>query len=178
MSPNVRGASRRAAAVLAANSTVERDFAAAHGVRPQRLLETGLVEVHGTPRTRGSRGQAMRILWSGLLIHRKALHLLLEALAGLPADVPYELRVLGEGPLRQRWQRLAGRLGVAPHVTWLDRLPHDEALRQYAWADLLAFTSLYATPPETSCSRPWPRACRSSASTTRGCTTLSPAAAA
>jgi glycosyltransferase involved in cell wall biosynthesis/peptidoglycan/xylan/chitin deacetylase (PgdA/CDA1 family) len=145
LSPSVRGASRRAAAILAANSTVERDFAAAFGVTPQLLLETGLAEVHGAPRTRHSRGQAMRILWSGLLIHRKALHLLLRALAGLPRDVPYELRILGEGSLRGRWQRLARRLGVAPHVTWLGRLPHHEALRQYDWADLFAFTSLRDT---------------------------------
>ncbi len=120
-------------------------MATAHGVKPQRLLETGLAQVQAAPRTRDSRGQAVRILWSGLLVHCKALHLLLRALAQLPPEVPYELRILGDGPLRDRWQRLARRLGIAPHVSWLGRLPFHVALRQYAWADLFVFTSLRDT---------------------------------
>ena len=80
-----------------------------------------------------------------MLVHGKALHLLSGALAQLPPEVPYELRILGDGPLRDRWQRLARRLGVAPHLNWLGRLPHQEALRQYAWADLFVFTSLRDT---------------------------------
>ncbi|MCE5267504.1 MAG: glycosyltransferase [Planctomycetaceae bacterium] len=145
LSPSVRGASRQATAILAANSTVQRDFAAVHGVTPQVLLETGLANVGGSPRARDQRGSSLRILWSGLLTHRKALHLLLRALADLPNDVPYELRILGEGPLRERWQRLAKRLGIAPRISWLGRLPYNEALQQYAWADLFAFTSLRDT---------------------------------
>ncbi len=66
-------------------------------------------------------------------------------MARLPQDVPYELRILGEGPLRDRWQRMAQRTGVAAHTTWLGRLPYREALRKYAWADVFAFTSLRDT---------------------------------
>ncbi|MEN6452309.1 MAG: glycosyltransferase [Thermoguttaceae bacterium] len=145
LSPRVRAASRRAATILAANSTVERDLAAAHGVKPQLLLETGLAKAEGDARTRESRGLSLRILWSGLLTHRKALHLLLEALALLPSDVPYELRVVGEGPLERRWQRLAERLDIAPHVAWLGRLSHADALRLYDATDLFVFTSLRDT---------------------------------
>lgn len=145
LSPHVRSASRKAAVLLAANSTVQRDFARAHGVAPQILIETGLAEVRGTARKRDPRPGPLRILWSGLLIHRKALHLLLHALAQMPRGVSYELRILGEGSQRKRWQRLANRLGVAQHIAWLGRLPHHEALRQYDWADLFAFTSLRDT---------------------------------
>lgn len=92
----------------------------------------------------GKRGE-LRILWSGLLVHRKALHLLIEALAQLPRDVSYKLRIVGDGPMRRRWQRLAERRGIAPHLTWLGRLPFHESLEQYDWADLFAFTSLRDT---------------------------------
>jgi glycosyltransferase involved in cell wall biosynthesis len=109
------------------------------------LPDVGLAEVSAAPRRRESRTGPLRILWSGLLIHRKALHLLIHALARLPRDVPYELRILGEGPMRASWERLARRAGVAAHVTWLGRLPHDEALRQYAWADVFVFSSLRDT---------------------------------
>ncbi|MEN6459147.1 MAG: glycosyltransferase [Thermoguttaceae bacterium] len=144
-SPRVRAACRRAAVVLAANATVEQDLIRAQGIRPRTMFESGLAGVRGAPRTRESRGPAIRILWSGLLIHRKALHLLLRALARLPADVPYELKVLGDGAMRRPWQRLAQRLGIAPHVTWMGWVPHQESMRQYEWADLFVFTSLRDT---------------------------------
>ena len=144
-SPRVRGASRKAAVLLAANSSVQADFARTHGVTPRLLIETGLAKVDGVPRHRDAQPGPLRILWSGLLVHRKALHLLIRALARLPADVRYELRIVGEGPMKRRWQRLAERCGVAPRLTWLGRLPHHEALEQYAWADVFAFSSLRDT---------------------------------
>src|SRR5207302_8732370 len=53
--------------------------------------------------------------------------------------------VLGQGPLQRPWQRLAARRGVADRIQWMGWLPHAEALRQYEWADVLAFTSLRDT---------------------------------
>ena len=141
----VRRATRKAAAIVAATSTNQRDFQRAHGIVPAVLPDVGLVRVDGAPRDRQRRTGALRLLWSGLLIHRKSLHLLIRALAQLPDDVPYELRIVGEGPMRKSWERLARRTGVAAHTQWLGRLPHNEALQQYAWADVFVFSSLRDT---------------------------------
>jgi glycosyltransferase involved in cell wall biosynthesis len=141
----VRRATRKAAAIVAATSTSQRDFARAHGVAPLVLPDVGLVHVDACPRKREVHAGPLRILWSGLLTHRKALHLLIRALARLPNDVPYELRILGEGPMRASWERLARQTGVAAHAVWLGRLPHGEAMRQYAWADVFVFSSLRDT---------------------------------
>ena len=75
----------------------------------------------------------------------RQLDLLIESLARLPADVRYEVRVLGDGPARRRWQRLAQRRGVADRITWAGRLSHRETLGAYARADVFAFTSLRDT---------------------------------
>lgn len=144
-SPRVRAAARSAARVLAATTVTQEGFRRAHGIQPEVLLETGLARVSGRARTSASRGDVLRILWSGMLLPNKALHLLIEALARLPGDVRYELRVLGEGPQRERWQHLAARTGVAQHITWLGRRPHQEALRQYDWSDVFVFSSLRDT---------------------------------
>jgi glycosyltransferase involved in cell wall biosynthesis len=69
----------------------------------------------------------------------------LAALALLPPGVPYELRILGCGPLESRWRRIARRLGVEPHCQWLGWLDHPQALEQYIWADVFVFTSLRDT---------------------------------
>ena len=143
-SPRVRRAAQKAALILAANSTNQRNFARIHGITPPTLPDVGIDSVPGAPREPRRQGP-LRILWSGLLVHHKALHLLIRALARLPDDIPYELRVLGKGPLKRRWQRLAERTGVAKHTTWMGWLSHHEALEQLAWAEAFVFSSLRDT---------------------------------
>src|SRR5262249_4612662 len=143
-SPRVRRAARKARILLAANSTIQNDLRRALGVEAQRLLEAGLKTVAPAPPPQSSTGP-LRLLCSGDLSPWKALPLLLEALALLPADLDYEVRILGRGPLRASWERLAARLGVAHRLRWLGYLPHADALRQYTEADLFVFTSLRDT---------------------------------
>lgn len=140
----VRRAARKAAVVLAANTTNQLRFGRAHGITMPILPDVGISDVGNVP-PKASGQRPIRLLWSGLLTHRKALHLLIEALARLPADVAYELRILGEGHLKKRWQRLAERSGVAKHTTWLGWLPHRQVAEQYAWADAFVFSSLRDT---------------------------------
>jgi glycosyltransferase involved in cell wall biosynthesis len=87
----------------------------------------------------------LRIVWCGEFSPRKALSLLIKALAGLPDDVRYELRVIGDGKLKTRWQRLARQTGVAQHAQWLGWLPRAETWEHYRRADVFVFTSLRDT---------------------------------
>jgi len=143
-SPRVRKVIKKAACVIVANSEVKLDFERVHGIKPQVLLETGLHSVENRLSEKNDRNP-LRLLWSGRLRHHKALHLLLHALSDLPPNISYELKILGEGPLKRDWQNLSRRLGVERHCQWLGWLPHDEAMNQYGWADLVVFTSLRDT---------------------------------
>jgi glycosyltransferase involved in cell wall biosynthesis len=142
---HVRRACRRAAVVMAANSTAERDLARSQRVPIVRQLETGVEPCAERPVRRRSPGEPLRILWTGGLRTWKALPLLFKALAQLPESCPYELRVLGEGNCRRRWQRIAERLGIGPSIDWLGWAPYSEQLVHYQWADVFAFTSLRDT---------------------------------
>lgn len=141
-SRRVAQAAQRARMMLAANSTSCEQFRSAHGVRPIRMLDVGIMSVSDQPKPGRDLDRPLHILWSAQFAPRKALSLLLKALARLPKDLQYRLRVVGGGPLEHRWKKLADRLGVSDHVEWAGWLPHDEAKRQYAWADVFAFTSL------------------------------------
>ncbi len=141
----VRQAARHAKVLLAANSTNQRDFTRIHGIVPQLMLETGIETAMTKGRRRDSSRTEIRILWSGAFIPRKCLSLLLRALALLPADCSYQVKVLGRGPRRRAWQRLARRLRVDGRIQWIGWLPHDQVLHQYHWADLFVFTSLRDT---------------------------------
>jgi glycosyltransferase involved in cell wall biosynthesis len=143
----VRRACRSAAAVLAANSTGQRDLSRAQRIPVIEQLETGVERCPTRLRQKRQRrpNDPLRILWTGRLETWKALPLLLKALAQLPKSCRYELRILGVGKCRQRWQRLAERLGIADHIAWLGWGTYSELLPHYPWADVFAFTSLRDT---------------------------------
>jgi glycosyltransferase involved in cell wall biosynthesis len=113
-------------------------------IRPVLLLETGLHSVPGAARLCDS-SRPLRILWCGDLEPHKALHLLLQALAGIGLDVQYDLRIIGSGRLLDSLRRLAERLNISEWCSWMGRLSHQDTLRHYEWADLLVFTSLRDT---------------------------------
>jgi glycosyltransferase involved in cell wall biosynthesis len=141
----VRRAARKASAVLVANSTNQRDIERAYGVKVRRMLECGIPGVVEVPPTGSATTNTLRIMWSGTIEVRKALQLLIEAVARLPEGLQWELRVLGTGPLQADCQRRARQLGVDDRIEWLGWRAHHEALQQYQWADVFAFTSLRDT---------------------------------
>jgi glycosyltransferase involved in cell wall biosynthesis len=141
----VRTASRTASAIFAANPENKQKLRQVLGADSILMCDAGAAPLNDDYLRPHANSDAIRILWAGNLATWKALELLIEALALLPADVPYELHVIGEGPLRWRWEQLADRKGVSRNVKWFGRVPHEEALKQFHWADIFAFTSLRDT---------------------------------
>jgi glycosyltransferase involved in cell wall biosynthesis len=121
---------------------------AAFGVEAIVQLETGVDLANPVAFAEGrvrDDSQPLRILWSGRLQPWKGLPLLLRALATLPADCRYTLRILGQGPSQRRWQRHAARLGVDANIQWAGWPEYTDQLAHYRWADVFAFTSLRDT---------------------------------
>jgi glycosyltransferase involved in cell wall biosynthesis len=142
-SQRFRKAGRQSAALIAANSTAQRDIKR-HLERESVLMsDTGCSEICYRPRDHAN--EPLRIMWSGVVTTRKALYLLIEALAQLPSDVKYEVHVVGEGSDRIRCEKLARRLGVDQHIQWLGWLSHKDAMQHFMWANVFAFTSLRDT---------------------------------
>jgi glycosyltransferase involved in cell wall biosynthesis len=112
------------------------------GCTAEPMLEVG-GEPHPDGRVRTYDGtRALRLVWSGQHIGRKALPLLQLALASLGGKPAVELTVLGEGPETNAWKALAERLGIAPLVRWTGRLTREAALREMAAADAFVSTSV------------------------------------
>lgn len=148
--PRVRQAAKASAALLAANSTNRRDYERVFGRPVELLLETGLGDLPGPDHLRFEARLAhpedpLRMLWSGECQSRKALPVLLRALASLPPERAWSLRVLGDGPQRPRWQAEAARLGLRERVRFEGRLPFPQAVAAMHAADLFCFTSLRDT---------------------------------
>lgn len=76
----------------------------------------------------------------GRLVGWKGLQVIVEALAGLPADVHYV--VIGEGPEREPLRQLAERLGVAARVRFAGRIAHTELPRWLSLGDIFVQPSI------------------------------------
>jgi len=78
------------------------------------------------------------------LSKEKGLHYLLEAFAVVAGRHPQARLVLaGEGPERQRLERLAARLGLGRRVRFLGEVPHEQVPEVLQQLDIFAMPSTY-----------------------------------
>lgn len=144
-SPRVRKAAHCASALVASSSTAQRDFQRVHGIDTTLICDCGTNPTGAAAKAVPAPDRPLHLLWLGPFQSRKALNLLLLALARLPRDIAWELRIVGDGGMESRWRSLAERLGLSGRCQWMGRVPHEVALAQYAWADVFVFTSLRDT---------------------------------
>jgi len=87
---------------------------------------------------RSSRSE-MTIGYIGRLVPEKGIDLLLEAVARLQG--PWELRILGSGPERDRLEKMAQWLGILPRVAFDLPIPSTQLSYYYSGLDVLVLPS-------------------------------------
>jgi glycosyltransferase involved in cell wall biosynthesis len=144
----LRRSARRAAAILTVGREETELFLRLGASPPIAMIETAAPAVTPSARRRHDAGGAtnLRLLWSGQHVDRKALPLLLHALASSHLRERLELHVLGGGPRTEEWQQVARGLGLTS-VHWRGQLRHAEALAEMRKADVLVHTSIREGTP-------------------------------
>lgn len=116
------------------------------GVAADRIvcIRRGLDRLPTLKPLRSSR-EPLRIVCVARLVEKKGLDHQLRIYAALrAAEVPFEARIVGEGPLRPGLEKLADKLGVGAAVAFLGHLPQHEVWNQLEWADVLVHTGVVA----------------------------------
>lgn len=116
------------------------------GAQAQPMIETGTnpdPTVLPKPAVQGP----YRLIWSGIHDAGKALPLLLQALAQLPKSYAWHLDILGEGPCRARWRKMATALQLQDQVTWHGWVQRPQALALMQTGHILVHTSLKEGTP-------------------------------
>jgi colanic acid/amylovoran biosynthesis glycosyltransferase len=85
-----------------------------------------------------------RMLFVGRLIEKKGLQYALEALALVKCELRFQLRIVGDGPLKRELQELAKRLDLEQRITWLGQLDHPTVIRELDACDILLHPSVTA----------------------------------
>jgi glycosyltransferase involved in cell wall biosynthesis len=128
---------RKAACVVACNTDVAEEIRRS-GARVH-LMPHGvdLRRFHPQPQRHA---KELRLLSVGRLVEKKGFHVLLAAAARL--DFAFRLRIIGEGPERERLSEIIETRGLAGRVTLEGSLTHAELPSAYAEADAVVVPSV------------------------------------
>lgn len=141
---------RRCAGLIAYGSDAAELFRS-RGCNPQNIYKmyntTDLAGVRAA--TRAIRGECdsergpLRLLSVGRLMKDKGIQCLLEPLARLRDDYPFELRVVGDGPYRKELEAAVRGSGLSDRVDFVGYAQQHELPKHFAWGDVFVFPSSY-----------------------------------
>ena len=135
------------AAFIHTSTDMGRRALIARGLATEKIfcIRRGLDRLPVLKPLRASRSP-LHLVCVARLVEKKGLDHQLRIYAALrAAGVPFEARIVGEGPLLPELEKLAGHLGVAANLTFTGHLPQHEVWSQLAWADVLLHTGVIAT---------------------------------
>jgi phosphatidylinositol alpha 1,6-mannosyltransferase len=87
-------------------------------------------------------GDVPTVLFVGRMDPEKRVDELVRAFAALPADLPAELEIIGDGGHRAEWTALAERLGVAARVRFRGFVSEDELVEAYGRASVFCMPGI------------------------------------
>jgi glycosyltransferase involved in cell wall biosynthesis len=134
-------------AVFVHTSTeVARQALVDRGLPAERIvcIRSGLERLPSMKPLRSSR-DPVRLLCVARLVEKKGLDRQIRIYAALRAGgVAFHARIVGDGPLRARLEKLSGELGVGSAVAFCGQVPPHEVWDHLAWADVLLHTGVVA----------------------------------
>ena len=121
---------------------------AANAVPPQKLIVSrqavapSLVD-QGSRKPQKTASREIRIGFVGRLVHYKGAHILLKAMARIPADIPIRLLVVGSGTDPAYLGKLEAMAHRDKRIEFLGAMPHDQLSKFLEQIDVLAVPSNY-----------------------------------
>jgi glycosyltransferase involved in cell wall biosynthesis len=108
--------------------------------RRERPARQGRISIFKQRTTRPPTQPALAIGYVGRLVEEKGLEILLHAVSQLSG--PWTLQILGSGPERERLEKMTQWLGIAPRVTFDQKLPSTHLPHYFSGLDVLVLPSL------------------------------------
>jgi glycosyltransferase involved in cell wall biosynthesis len=138
-----RLAARRArSGLIAATSQMKERMLALWGTPSEVICEVGQTRDAAEVPSLRRPGMPLRLAWCGRHVPRKALGVLLKALAELNGRVDWRLDIIGDGPCSNGWKRRAAALGLQDRCRWHGAVPRAKAIAMLREAHLFVVTSL------------------------------------
>lgn len=135
--PGVRACRRKSVLILAQTPATMKRLPRAAACRAEVYPAIGMEEV-GPACAPTPAHEGLRVVSAGNLLYFKGAELGLRAFAAAASELPApsSFWILGDGPERQKLERLALRLGIAGQVRFFGQLPRAEVLLRLRQADV------------------------------------------
>ena len=147
LSRRVRRAIHQAKVVMVANTDNQKLFERWCGIHGVVMNETGSAPVAADVGQEINSTVPLRLVWCGGFVPRKLLNMALLVVARVARETAVTLDIVGTGPHAEKIQSYAQALGIQGQCRWHGQLPHGEAKKKMAEADVLLFTSLVEGTP-------------------------------
>jgi len=145
--PFARSTYRHAAAIIAGASQTYAEFAPYHE-KLFFLLENGVSRsLCSDTRRISDPNRKLKLVFVGGLVPIKACDVALRAVAPLLRKDVAEFTVVGDGPERERLEKLAKSLGIEKAVSFRGWVTHGEAQQELRRSDVLVFPSIRDNSP-------------------------------
>jgi glycosyltransferase involved in cell wall biosynthesis len=139
------GSTRNSRAILTATRSTVESIAPRHRFRCVSMLENGveLTRFSAAPWPAGpSPTEPLRVVFVGRMIPFKGIPYLLDAVGRVKGEFPIEVRLVGDGPVREECRKLSAEKGLDGIVTFLGNRPLDEVADQMRWAHVFCLPSI------------------------------------
>lgn len=134
-------AAKKACYVLAATSETAKTAQVLWNIKPIVIPEVG-THINKSPNKEQKETDKVDICWAGQLIVRKALDILLYAIAAMKYKSKIHLKVLGDGPCKRKYFNITKQNGLDHIVDFYGNVPLNDAHRIISESDLFCITSL------------------------------------
>jgi glycosyltransferase involved in cell wall biosynthesis len=140
--PFARSTYRRAAAIIAGSSQTYAEFAA-YRDKLFFIPENGVSHsLCSDTMRRSNRDDKLELIFVGGLVPYKACDLALRAAAPFLRSNLARFTIAGDGPERERLERLTDSLGIKEAVSFCGMLSHRDAMQRLRSADVMVFPSV------------------------------------
>lgn len=137
------GCTRNSALILSATASTDASLPA--GAPVMRMLENGVDLERFHPSACSSRlasTSPLKVIFVGRLLPFKGVALLLQAIARVHKDIPIQLTIVGDGPIRGQLEQLASDLELSTDVRFAGNLPLAQVSERMREAHLFCLPSI------------------------------------
>lgn len=132
----------RADVVLVANERTRHALPGGVSGTIANLVENG-VDFSIWRRENQRKTKNIKFIFVGRLVDWKAVDIVIEALARISESCSLHLEIVGDGPMREEWEALAGRKGVASQVMFSGWLSQEACAARMRASAALVLPSLF-----------------------------------
>ncbi len=138
---------KKASLVITGNNETLKLVSKIRVNRPTILLSAAGVTFSGDNNFNVVKNNELKLLWVGLLIHRKNFGFLIKCLEELPPNINWKMTVAGVGNLQKYWENKTKSGTLKNKINFVGEIEHSNISKFYKESDIFLFPSLREGSP-------------------------------